>query len=147
MKSQSQRLDAEERFVRGGQSLDQISAAMGVSKGSLARWSAAGKWAEKRAVLRRESPSAAVNTLKRQRQMMIDLMAGPAAADPAAVDALHKLTLIIEKMEARADAIGPTLDVMERFARFVAAHCSSDESATVRACAEKFLDEERKNNA
>jgi hypothetical protein len=146
MKSQKERSEAESLFVRDCMTLDQIAAYVHVDRRTVGLWSSKGGWMKKRGEMLRESPQVALDVLKRQRELLIGKMPPdePAAAD--AIDALHKLSLLIEKMESRLDAVGPMLDVFARFAQFVATNADDAACAVLREWVEKFLDDERRKN-
>lgn len=147
MKSQAERAAAESFFVRDGKTLDQIADLTGVSSATLAKWSKSGQWVKKRAERQRESPEASLNRLKRQRELQVAALGDETVAGAEAIDALYKLNLLIEKMEASAEAIGPTLDVIGRFADFVMRHTDDPTRVEVlREWMEKFLAEERRRN-
>ena len=152
MKSAALRADAENLFTRHGRSIDEVAAALHLSKGTLARWSKAGNWVARRQEFLKNSPTASIETLKKRRVKIIELMGADDASDAKLTDQLWKLTKVLESLEARADAIGPILDVMEKFARFVAQKASdesdgsdSSEPDVIRRWTEQFLDQERRN--
>ena len=101
---------------------------------------------KKRQEMLRESPQVALDVLKRQREMLITEMPRDKPASADQIDALHKLTLLIEKMESRLDAVGPMLDVFARFARFVGTNADDAACAVLREWTEKFLDDERRRS-
>jgi len=136
--SKKTRGEAEYQFVRRGRTLQAIADDLDVSKGTLARWSTGGGWAAKRTEYLTESPDAPLRKLKNMRRRLIEEM--PTDADPAAIDGLYKLDKMIEGMEAKRNAVGPALDVMESFAVFAAGHFDADTVNVIRAAAEKFLD-------
>ena len=108
-------------FVQGGENPGRDpSRRPGHEQGALVKWSTQGEWVKKRRERQRESPQAALDILKRQRELQIKTIGTETLAAPTEIDALHKLTQLIEKMESRIEAIGPMLDVMCRFAQFVA---------------------------
>jgi hypothetical protein len=146
MKSQSDRAMAENLFVRECRTLDQIAARLGVNRRTVGQWSSKGGWMKQRGELLRESPQAALDVLKRQREMLITAMPRDAPAGADQIDALHKLTLLIEKMESRLDAVGPMLDVFARFAQFVATNADDAACAVLREWTEKFLNDERRRS-
>ena len=147
MRSASDRAAAENFFVRDGKTLAQVAEIVGVSEAALAKWSKAGDWVKKRAERQRESPQAALDLLKRQREIQIQAIGGEKQADAGAIDALHKLNQVIEKMEAGVAAIGPTLDVVGRLAEYVMRSTDDPTHITImREWIEKFLAEERRRN-
>ena len=68
MKTRTIRRSAEKLFVRDVKTLAQISAELSLSMTTLARWSGKGEWVRKRREWQRESPRAALDILKRQRE-------------------------------------------------------------------------------
>ncbi len=145
MKTKQIRRSAERLFVRDVKTLAQISAELGVPLRSLARWSRRGEWMRKRREWQHESPRAALDILKRQREkQMAAIRDNTAAAAPEAIDALNKISLVIEKLESHVEAIGPMLDTLERFAEFVGARADAEECAVLYKWTEKFLDEQRR---
>ena len=89
----------------------------------------------------RENPRAPLLKLYKVRKRIIDEMPDDACA--ADVDKLHKISKTIETMEAKLDAVGPTLDVMEAFALFAAGAFDADEVRLIREATDKFLDHVR----
>lgn len=147
MKSQSDRATAENLYVEEGKTLDEIAGLTAVTKGTLANWSREGLWTQKRRERRLASPHPELNVLKQQLALQIKQIPDDKLADAAAIDALHKLSVIVEKMESRLEPeAGPLLEAMLRFAQFVAARADDAACATVREWLEKFLDEERRKN-
>ena len=147
MKPAALRIEAEQLFVRHGRTIEDISSALSLSRGTVARWSKSGDWVRKRQEFLRESPLAPIETLKKQRLRVIELMPTTPAPDAGLADQLWKITRTIESLEARGDNIGGTLDVIERFARFVARSCDEATAEAVRAATERFLAEERTAHA
>jgi transposase len=143
MKPPQTRLFAENSFVREGKNLAEIAGQVGVSERTLDRWSKDGEWLKKRQEFQHESPQAALDMLKSAREMQIKKMRDNKRVTPKAIDTLHKLTALIEKMESRIEAIGPMLDTLERFAQFVGANADDEACAVLCEWTEKFLDEER----
>jgi hypothetical protein len=146
MKSQKERSQAENLFVRDCMTLDQIAAHIHVDRRTVGLWSSKGDWMKKRREMLRESPQVALDVLKRQRELLIREMPPNKPAGAEQIDALHKLTLMIEKMESRLDAVGPMLDVFVRFAQFVATNADDAACAVLREWTEKFLDDERRRS-
>jgi transcriptional regulator with XRE-family HTH domain len=141
--SQATRVEAEHLFTRRGMNLEEIAARLEISKGTLARWSFAGKWVEKRQEFLKQSPTGPIETLKNRRLKIIDSLGTSDVKDPSLVDQLWKITRTIESLEARTDAIGPILDAMEKFAQFVARTCDETKAQAISAAVEDFLREER----
>jgi len=144
MKSQEIRSAEENCFVREGRTLAQVAARLGVSHHTLVLWSRKGGWVKRRQEFQRESPQAALDILKGQRELQIKDIHQTKVATPEAIDALHKLTMLIDKMESRTEAIGPMLDTFERFAQFVGANADDADLAVISDWTEKFLDELRR---
>ena len=93
MKTVAQRANAEIEFVRFGRTLEEISSAGAISKGTLARWSKEGNWAAKRAEMRRESPLAGIEKLKRRREKLCEQIGQDDAKDAGLTDQLYKVAL------------------------------------------------------
>jgi hypothetical protein len=143
VKAVALRIEAEQLFVRRGLTLVQVADQLHVSKGTLARWSFAGKWVERRQEFLTQSPTGPIETLKTRRVKIIDSLGTADVKDPSLVDQLWKITRTIESLEARSEAIGPLLDAMEKFAQFVARTCDEVKAQTISAAVEDFLREER----
>jgi uncharacterized protein YjcR len=164
MRPEKDRALAETLFVTEGKSAREIAAHLGVGKETVQRWAREGKWTERRRQRRSDSPLAALERLRRERDRLIGTLGGdqPAAKDAAAakdpagpkdaasetISKIHKLTQTIEKMEShREDTdIDAMLDVVERLATFTAAHADAEELEAVRKIIEMFLDEERRKS-
>ena len=138
--------EAQRQFVREGRTVEQIASACGLSKSTVSKWCAAGKWMDRRQEVLRESPMATVEKLKARRATIIQNMSANPNDDAALEDRLLKLTQAIDRMERAGESIGTTLDVMERFARYVAAHCTAETADLLRAATESFLEQERKTH-
>jgi transposase len=148
MRPSKGRLNAETLFVCEGRTVAQIAAKLGLSEKTIAQWCAQGDWAQRRTERLRESPQAALDVLKHQRELLIQEFEkkNKKRAGPEEIDALQKLSLAIEKMESRTEAIGPMLDVLGRFAQFVTARADADECEVVRTWLESYLAEVRRKN-
>ncbi|HOQ59081.1 MAG TPA: phage terminase small subunit-related protein [Vicinamibacterales bacterium] len=150
MKTHAERQNAESLFVREGRTLDDIAAAVGVSKATLARWSAAGKWTEKRAAFR-EGPMEFIATLKRERALLAEQVKSAAIAEKAGlIDGMYKLDTMIERAERGAGALDRTMGVMEEFAAFAAQRwpgMTEEKLAALADATQAFLNAKRKENA
>jgi hypothetical protein len=144
MRSQEERSEAETLFVCEGKTTEQIAAQMRISAATIQRWSSQGAWAQQRRARRLESPRLTLDVLKRQRDLQIQELDGNMPAGQEAIDRLHKLSLVIEKMESRLEAVGPMLDVFERFAKYVGTHADANALTVLRTWTQKFLEEERR---
>jgi hypothetical protein len=135
------RLKAEMKFVREGKTCREIAAELGASLHAVEHWSRRGNWV----LLRREQQGgtsrSTLDVLKRQRELLISSIGVESQADAEQIDMLHKLTMSIEKMESRMDSVGPILDVMGRFAEFVASRASDEDCRVIRTWIEKYFDE------
>ena len=129
--------EAEYLFVRRGLSLEEIAGRTHVAKGTLARWSKQLEWVKKRDDFLHQSPSAPLEKLYDLRRRRIEDL-GPAAS-PGDVDSLYKLDCMIERMEAKREAVGPILDVLGAFANFVARKCEPPVVDTLRNAIEQYL--------
>jgi transposase len=133
-------------FVYEGKLLRQIAAELGINVRTLEKWSSQGNWGKLRKERRRGTSQAALDVLKRQRELLITALGVENRADPEQIDALHKLTMSIEKMESRLEDIGLMLDVMDRFAEFVAARADDADCRVIRNWVEKFFDEQQRKS-
>jgi hypothetical protein len=151
MRPQRDRDLAETLFVNEGMSLDRIAAQLGASVTTIGNWSRKGKWEDRRARRRSESPQASLDVLKRLRAALIAAMdAKPDAkpdADPQTIGKLYQLNMAIAKMESQRDEVGPMLDAFDRFAQFVGTNADDDACAVIREWTEKFLNEERRRDS
>ena len=138
---------AENRFVYRGKTMAEISRSLNVTRVSLAQWAHKGDWMKKRQERQRESPQAALDVLKNQRDLQMKAMGDDEVAAPEAINSLNKITLLIEKLESHVEAIGPMLDTLDRFAQFVGANADAEECAVLYKWTEKFLDEERRKHS
>jgi len=128
--------------VREGRTIAEIAEAVGVSKTTVGRWSKAGDWADKRRRRQAENPDAGLDKLKETRRNILE--SWPAKPDPAEVDALYKLDLLITREEERHGGPSEALRVMEAFAAFVAASLAADDAAIVARAVEDYLTEVRR---
>jgi hypothetical protein len=144
MRPQDDRAMAEMLFVCEGKSPGQIAALVGANRMTIWRWAREGNWKERRSARWRESPRAALDLLKRQRELQIATITPDKPAAPEVIDALHKLNRVIEQMEEPLEGPDAMLDVMGRFTRFIMAHGSPEAIAALREWLEKFLNEERR---
>ncbi len=157
---EKERALAESLFVIEGKSGREIAGLLGAGKETVQRWAREGKWMERRRLRRRESPLAALERLKRERDRLTGTLGGtkPAApgedktAAPAAagdtISLIQKLTQTIEKMESQQEDydVGAMIETMGRFANFVIVHATEQERLAMRAMIEKFLDEEHRKS-
>jgi len=141
-----ERLKAEMMFVQEGKTARAIAAALGVSENTLSAWVTRGQWVRQRRARLGGTSQATLDVLKRQRELLIGEIGVEHRAAPEQIDALHKLTLSIEKIESRMESIGPMLDAIGRFAEFVAAGADDADCATVRKWIEKYFDEQRRRS-
>lgn len=156
---EKERVMAESLFIAEGKSSREIAGLLGAGKETVQRWARDGKWMERRRQRRRESPLAALERLKRERDRLIGTLGGdktpagenkPPAPEVAAetIGMIQKLTQTIEKMEPpREDgSIDAMLDVVERLATFTVANFTAEETMTLHNILEKFLAEERRKH-
>jgi hypothetical protein len=150
---------AELLFITEGKSGREIAGLLGAGKETVQRWAREGQWMERRRLRRQDSPLAALERLRRERDRLIGTLAGEKtptgenklpAPEVAAetIGMIQKLTQTIEKMESqRPDGgLGAMLNVVERLATFTAANSSPEEALTLHNVIEKFLDEERRKS-
>ena len=156
---EKERTKAESLFIVEGKSSREIAGLLGAGKETVQRWARDGKWMERRRQRRRESPLAALERLKRERDRLIGTLGGdktPAGenkppapeVDAETIGMVQKLTQTIEKMEPpREDgSIDAMLDVVERLATFTVANFTAEETMTLHNILEKFLAEERRKH-
>jgi len=134
---------AESMYVREGAKLQDIASSLGVHRSTMTRWRQQGNWDAKRAEFLQNSPAAALDLLKRQRERMIR-EAGDEAPGPAYADALYKLSTTIERMESKAEAVGPVLDAMDRFARHARLNIPDEQMPVIQDAVQQFLDAVRR---
>ena len=148
---------AESLFITEGKSGREIAALLGAGKETVQRWAREGKWMERRRLRRADSPLAALERLRRERDRLAgtlggDKLGGDKPASPEAagdtVSMIQKLTQTIEKMESRREDrdVDAMLATMHRFATFAAAHATEEELPAVRKIVEEFLDDERRRS-
>lgn len=144
-KSASARSQAESLFVSRGLPLDEIAGIVGVNRATVARWSKAGGWVEKRKQRQLVSPSAGLEKLRELRRDRLATMTKDAAAGD--VDALYKLDVMIAREEGKIGNPGAALDVLERFALYVARRCPPDIVDALRDAMQGHLTELRQEGA
>ena len=143
-----ERVKAEALFVEQGKGLRQIAEELGADRTTIGLWSVEGNWAAKRRLREFMIPHPDLDALKRELALQIAKVGGDECAEPAAIDALHKLSQIVERMESRLEPeVGPMLDTIGRFARFVASHADDEACDLLRVWVEKFLDDECRRNS
>jgi transposase len=147
MKTERLRAQAEELFVRQGQSIAEIAAQLGLGARTVAQWSGVWYWNQKRRAQQFASAHPALEALKGELARRIKEIGDNEKVDPDQIDALNKLDQTLQKMESRLDPIGPMLDGMGRFAHFVAARADADDCAVIHKWMERFLNEERRKNS
>jgi len=141
--SQELRAQAESMYVREGALLQDIAKTLDVHRSTITRWRQQQNWDAKRGEYLQNSPMAVLDLLKKQREQMIR-SAGGEAPDAAYADALYKLSTTIERMETKAEAVGPVLDVMDRFARHARLNIPDEHMPIVSEAVAAFLDAVRR---
>lgn len=139
--------EAQSLYVRRGLTMEEIAKQLSVSTATIGRWAREGDWAAKRAEWLRSSAQAPLDKLRDRRLAIINKMSTEPTDDPTFEDRLVKLTTVIEKMEAKAEAIGPALDTMERFTRFAVTAVSEEDMKILRRAIEDFLAAVRREQA
>lgn len=137
---------AETMWVREGKTLTDIAKSLGKNRATLSRWRKAGNWDAKRSEYLQNCPQAVLDVLRRQRERMIldrEKSATPdgqaAAVDPAYADSIYKITAVIEKLEAKSEAVGPVLDAMDRFVRWCRLELTESKFPIIAEAIEAFL--------
>jgi transposase len=140
------RAEAEALFMLGGNTLKEIALAVGVNAETVKRWSAAGRWHDRRLQARGaragERPHATLEALRSERAKLVKMMQETDDPDEKAKRCadVHKVSEVIEKMEKRLKFdTDQMLNVMYRFGRFVRRHAQAEEVATVTRWIEKFF--------
>jgi len=141
--NQKLRAQAETMFVREGGKLQDIAGTLGVHRSTLSRWRQQQNWDAKKGEYLQNSPMAVLDLLKKQREQMIR-EAGGDPPTPAYADALYKISTTIERMETKAEAVGPVLDVMDRFARYARLNIPDAHMPIVSEAVEQFLNAVRR---
>ena len=147
MKTEEERAQAVKMFVEEGKTLQQIADHFGVSQAAVALWSSGGNWKGLRRERRFMTAHPALDALRRELDLQVQKVGKTTAAEPAQIEALNKLHLMVEKMESRVDPIGPMLEAMGRFARFVAARAEREDRVVIHKWVERFFNEERRKNS
>jgi hypothetical protein len=146
MPATNERMQALKKFVYEGKSCREIGDELHVHANTVQAWSKEGGWVQRRQDHQRGSSEATLDLLKNQRELLVAKIAVDKVAPADKIDTLHKLTMSIEKMESRMEAVGPMLDVIGRFARYVAANSERDECLVVRKWIEKYLNAEQRKS-
>jgi len=139
-------MQALKLFVYDGKTCREIGKELHVHETTLAEWSKEGGWVQRRQDHQRGSSEATLDLLKHQRELLVETISVDKPANAGDIDTLHKLTMSIEKMESRMEAVGPMLDVIGRFARYVAANSERAECLVVRKWIEKYLNAEQRKS-
>ena len=142
MKSPELRAKAEEEFVTRGRTFAEIAELLGVSQTTLAKWSKAGQWADKRRSRAVENPSASVEKMKATRAKMLE--SWDETPNPGEVDALFKVDTMIRRAEEGLGSPGLVLSVMERFGQFVMRTMQPADLPVISRAVAGFLDETRR---
>ncbi len=107
---------AEELYVRKGKTLEEIKAIIAVSTTTLTKWKKDGDWGRKRKdylTRTRQGPA------QRLRDKLFKLLEDAQDIDPKTVDSVSKIVAAIEKIEGGRDALGATIEVMDRFSQYL----------------------------
>ena len=105
--SEDRRMEAEQRYIAGDETLQEISAALGIPLSSLKRWCKADKWVEKRArVKKRAARKAATQAVNKKAKALARLM--------EASDEMEKALLISARALAEITERKPDLFVLTK---------------------------------
>ena len=107
---------AEEQYVKGGKSLQEISELIGVSTTTLSKWKAKGDWGKKRKDYLTRTRSGPVQRL---RDKLYQLLDNADELDSKTVDQVSKIVAAIEKIDGGRDPLGSTIEVMSRFGKYI----------------------------
>lgn len=105
--SEDRRMEAGQRYISGGETLQEIAAALGIPLSSLKRWCKADKWVEQRAkVKKRAARKAATQTVNKKAKALARLM--------EASDEMEKALLISARALAEITERKPDLFVLTK---------------------------------
>lgn len=107
---------ATELYVRKGKTLEEIHGIIAVSTTTLTKWKKDGDWGRKRKdylTRTRQGPA------QRLRDKLYKLLEDAPEIDGKTVDAVSKIVSAIEKIEGGRDPLGATIEVMDRFTKYL----------------------------
>lgn len=107
------RFEAEEAYITGSMSLEQLAASTGISVRQLERWSADEGWSEKRAEYRKKFADIKLSTVRLRRKIIKNALVTLNPMDVFAVGTLEKLALAAEK-KASTQTLPPAAEADER---------------------------------
>lgn len=115
-------LEAEELYVKGGKTLEEISKFLGISIKTLSCWKKRGEWSEKRKTYL-TSAQGTIGILETVLQEKIEELRGLPAEEinSKRIDGITKLVASIQKLKREDDLKAQTINVMGEFGRFVRA--------------------------
>ena len=102
------RFSAEEAFITGSLTFEQLALATGISVSQLKRWAEAEGWREKRAEYRKSFVDIRRNTVELRRRFVEKALTSLNPMDAYAIAALERLALAAEKSPAGIPATTPT---------------------------------------
>jgi len=133
------RLRAEDLYVKDGKTQEKVAEILSVARKTVGRWYAKGNWEEKRRARFRDSSKPTLDKLKAQREALLATFSGDPVADASATSQIAILSNWIARLEDHDRAVQPVLDVMDRFANFVAATCSDADKPIISAATSAFF--------
>ena len=96
--SEDRRMEAEQRYIAGDETLQEISAALNIPLSSLKRWCKADKWVEKRArVKKRAARKAATKAVNKKAKALARLMEASDEMERALLTSARALAEITER--------------------------------------------------
>jgi hypothetical protein len=98
------RFAAEEAYIAGSQSLEQVARQYGVSTAQIERWSAADGWRAQRMEYRKKFSDIRMSTVRLRRKIIKNALNTLRPLDVFAVSALEKLALASERRQAAPSA-------------------------------------------
>ena len=110
---------AEDLYVKEGRTLGHISGVIGVSTTTLTKWKKEGDWARKRKDFLTRTRTGPVQKLREALLKLLDDTDDIAELTGKKADTISKLVAVIEKIEGGRDVLGSTIEVMDRFTRYV----------------------------
>jgi hypothetical protein len=101
------RFSAEEAYITGSVTFEQLAAASGISSSQLRHWAATEGWQEKRREYRQAFADIRRNTVELRRRFVEKALGSLNPMDAFAISALEKLAMAAEKSAAGAPAPEP----------------------------------------
>lgn len=108
--------EAERLAVKEGKSQREISDLLGISEKTLSQWSVKGAWMKQRKEYLISTKIGPVGKLK---DRFAKLLEETEVLDARKTDEIYKIQLLIDRMEGGFDIKGATIEVMDRFTKFI----------------------------